>query len=257
LLSLTISREVNQTIISPQFFKALPPYQDYFQKYLNYYDRIGLWADIFGENRVQPRVFDKKYLYGEDVVADFFNILGATKTIHAERINESNGFVKTKVNLLFNHIDIAQNWRLRLRPRLDNSGRLTPARQEAIDFYSYFKESNRRLNHQFNLTPEEFLFDDDFSIYPATPGDLWTEDSANDAILSLLEGIKMAPSIGPDDADLLHNCISALKEIDSQSAIELQALFDRCYSDHYKPRQKLWDRAEQLRGRLISLLSND
>jgi len=238
--------------------KALPSYQDYFQKYLNFHERIALWTDAFGKDQVQPRVFDKKYLFGEDVVSDFFNMLGATETIRTDWVNESNGFVRTKVNHLFNRIDMERHRREKLNRRLDNSGRLAPLRQEATDFYSHFRESNCKLNQQFNLTPEEFLFDDDFSSYPNAPGDEWTEDSANDAILSLLVGIKSIPAIWQGNANILLQCISVLKEIDIQSASELQQLYDKYYPDHARPglSRSFRDRSARMSRKIMSLLTN-
>jgi hypothetical protein len=234
--------------------KALPSYQEHFQNYLNFHQRIGMWADIFGDKQISLHVFDKKTLFAQDVVSDFFRLLGSAGTIRFDRVNESNGFIKSKVGHLLNLIDMEEDKRAILFRRLNNAGKLVPARQEAIDFYAHFKNSNYLLNQRFKLTSEKFLFDDDFDHYPEAPGDQWTEDSANDAILGLLQGVKSMPIVAQGGEDLLCQCVSELRKIDIKSASELQLLLGKYYPGHGKHdwKQKIKGLIGRLRRRLVA-----
>jgi hypothetical protein len=56
--------------------KALePPKKNQHPRY-NYERMLSLWADVFGEENVIVRIYDRNILVGHDVVKDFFSIMG-------------------------------------------------------------------------------------------------------------------------------------------------------------------------------------
>lgn len=55
--------------------KALePPKKDQHPRY-NYENLLSLWAEVFGEENILVRIYDRKTLIGHDVVKDFFSIM--------------------------------------------------------------------------------------------------------------------------------------------------------------------------------------
>ena len=78
---------------------------------------------------------------------------------------------------------------------LDNSGKLLPSKDQAKEFYSNYINSNKKLNMKFSINKNiDSIFSEDFSMYPDTKKDIWTEDSANQAILNILKAFnKLTP----------------------------------------------------------------
>lgn len=206
---------------------ALPPFRDYYYDYLDYQRRIGTWADIFGESSITLRLFERGLLKNGDAVDDFFNTVGLGIRARPENTNESVGFEVTKINHLTNHKSVKNSIKKRVVRHLDNSGKSLPAREEAMAFYDHFRESNKQLNRRFALSEREYLFSDDFSMYPVTPADRWTEDSANQAILHLLEGIKEIPLASKIEIALLRDCADALASAEPRRSRRLTELADR------------------------------
>lgn len=76
-----------------------------------------------------------------------------------------------------------------INQNLDNNGKLMPSKEEAKNFYLRYKESNKKLNERFKINKLEYIFDEDFSMYSDTSMDVWTEESANQAIIHILQSI--------------------------------------------------------------------
>ncbi|GGO79543.1 hypothetical protein GCM10011348_14090 [Marinobacterium nitratireducens] len=145
------------------------------ERYLDFYDKVRLWADVFGEENVILRAFEKGQLKNEDVVDDFCGLVGIEKNnsfrdvgrvnesisrrkqiiLHASRqfVGERNKVKDFMVRYIVNH-------------SADDDEKLLPSRAAAIEFYEKFKEKNRLLNDEYNITNNKFLFDEDFSKYP-------------------------------------------------------------------------------------------
>ena len=171
---------------SPQ---AIPKLKEHHFNYLDYNKRLGLWADIFGESNLIIKIFELDLLYKQDAVADFFDILGIENFDVGVRKNISLGFAQTKVAHLMSDLKIDKNIKKNIINNLSNKNKLLPSKNEALDYYNYFKESNQSLNKRFKISEKEFIFDENFSMYPNEKTDLWTEETANDAIISILKTI--------------------------------------------------------------------
>ncbi|MBN2824280.1 MAG: hypothetical protein JXQ76_03065, partial [Campylobacterales bacterium] len=146
---------------------ALPMHQGSFEPYLNYYEKIKMWSSVLGKESIIVRVFDKKVLYQGDAVADFFHLFGI-EDIEPVKSNVSSGFEKTKVGLLMNHINMPDGIvRNTIRAYLSNEGKLMPSKEEAMQFYAHYRQSNEALNQEFLISDNHAgIFDEDFSAYP-------------------------------------------------------------------------------------------
>ena len=194
--------------------RALPDHNKYLHKYLNYNQRLGMWADAFGDENTIIRVFESNRLKNGDAVDDFFDVTGLTKETVSVRKNESSGFEKTKVGHLISQREFPRPvWRT-LTQELDNSGKMLPSRKMASSFYKEFKESNKSLNKRFSLNNEETVFTDNFEMYPVEASDLWTEDSANKAIQNLLKGVEGLSTFKQRDMEVLRQLAHKLGETD-------------------------------------------
>jgi hypothetical protein len=207
--------------------KALPPFRDHYYDYLDYNRRIGIWANAFGESSMLIRLFETSELKNGDAVDDFFAAVDLEILDRPRNENESHGFEVTKVNHLMNHRRVKQFIQKQLIRHLDNSGKCLPSRKQAEIFYNYFRQSNKLLNQRFAISAREYLFSEDFDMYPEAPADLWTEDSANQAILHLLEGIKEVPLVSVDEIALLEDCVRALASEDPKTSFQLAELVGR------------------------------
>ncbi|MDD3774922.1 MAG: hypothetical protein PHV08_03060 [Sulfurovaceae bacterium] len=178
---------------------AIPQYTEHHHYYMDYYERISLWADVFGDNNMIVKNFDKNKLKEHDVVADFFSIFD----LHVPKketytLNESNGFEKTKVGHLLNRYIQNKQLRLHLFNHLSNEGKMLSSRPQAQEYYKIFQESNKKLEERF-----EIQFNENFDKYPATEQDIWDEDTANSAISNLLM------AINDYDKNIKKNCFKS------------------------------------------------
>lgn len=155
--------------------------------YLDYNTRIRRLVESFGREKVNVRVFEKGSLVNDDVVDDFCDCLG----INVEskfRVNESVGFERQKIGQLVNLSKIANNspYEQYLRNATDNKGKMLPAKEHATSFYSQFKHSNSQLSRFLGLSEGQNLFNDDFTMYPEKQNSDWSENTANEAIVRIL-----------------------------------------------------------------------
>ncbi len=200
---------------------ALPCYKDYFQNYLNYHNRLGLWADCFGDSNLIIRIFEHNHLKNGDVVEDFFQVTGLKISTSSTRANQSKGFEKTKVgHLICQHNFSQSEWKI-LSRYLDNSGKLLPSRDEAISFYTNFRSSNELLNKRFLLSEKYSLFNEDFGQYPSEAGDQWNDVTANAAINNLLKGVRDLPLFEKHDLEVMRHCARILQKIDTDNSRKL------------------------------------
>lgn len=168
---------------------AMPIYNKNLDYYFNYNERISRWGNVFGNENIIIRVFDRKTLYQGDIVKDFCHLLKIKNIPSSVNENISNGFEMTKVSHLMSKVKMREDLRIRIEKNLDNSGKLMPSREEAKKFYLKYKESNKQLNERFKINDSEYIFNDDFSMYSDLPMDRWTEESANQAIKHILQSV--------------------------------------------------------------------
>ena len=181
---------------------SLPDYQEYFYLYYDYNRKIDMWATIFGSENIIIRNYEE--IDQNDAVHDFFKIFNINISSNIN-LNTSRGFEPVKIGHLIKKASIPENSHLyyNIFKKLDNSGKLLPSKDEAKFFYEKFKYSNYLLNEKFHINDKEFLFDDDFSMYPKKSTDTWDEESANKTICNLL--LNMNESYGQIDLNHLIN----------------------------------------------------
>ncbi|MEM1154288.1 MAG: hypothetical protein AAGI44_09110, partial [Pseudomonadota bacterium] len=135
--------------------------------------------------------------------------------------NTSDGFFITKVGHLLWQKNISSNNRQLMLNGLPQTGKMLPSADDARAFYSHFRDSNKLLNERFQLSEKPYLFDDDFSTYPESRTDLWTEDSANEAILTILDTINNVPMLTEADETLLMESARKIEEKNPALAAQL------------------------------------
>lgn len=167
-------------------FDAIPKKHLPYDELLDYNNKICMWADIFGDENLIIKIFEKERLKNEDIVTDFFDLFGLKLNYPQVNRNESLGFEATKIGQHLNKAKFKGNLAQKIRSNLSCSGKSLPARAEAQSFYSGYISSNTQLNERFNISSNTDIFDNDFSMYPLSPRDKWEEESANQAISKIL-----------------------------------------------------------------------
>jgi hypothetical protein len=179
---------------------AMPKHQPHFRHYLDYNQRLGTWADIFGADEVTIRVFEPDLLYRGDVVSDFFHVLGLACPEKLPRDNVSRGFEETKLGHLMNVVGLSRSVRAIFKGHLDKSQKFLPARADARALYERYRQSNIELNNRFGICDRPSIFSEDFDDYPEGGNELWTEEAANRAIVNILRSA--APLTPPSEKEI-------------------------------------------------------
>lgn len=215
--------KIDTSFFEKSISTALPLYQEYLNQYLDYNRKVSLWADVFHKENIIIRNYEK--LYKNDVIADFFQIfnIGDIESCH---YNRSQGLKATKIGYLMNEFEIHpfSHIRKNLTQSIDNDRlKMLPSANEAKNFYDNFQKSNIELNQAYNISKEnEAIFNNDFSMYPERPRQLWDEKSANEAICSIIK--KANDTYGSIDFKLLFDSAVALEKIDIYTSIELMKI---------------------------------
>lgn len=182
--------------------EAIPAFENRHALYLDYHQRLGMWARAFGDQNMIVRIFDRNKLPAGDVVRDFFDILGIKNYEKVTDKNISLGFRETKIGHLINSSDLKHKQAIRgiIQSGERDTRKMLPARRVAQDYYQHYKSGNALLNKRFKISDSEFLFDDNFSDYPDNLQDLWTEENTNETIKQILKIIDNSyASLNPDD----------------------------------------------------------
>lgn len=158
---------------------ALPDVCDKLNLYLNYYDRFSKWGKAFGTRNVAIKLFDRKSLINEDVVDDFFEgVLDVPPPDRKKKVNVSVGWYEQKIaySLMSNGVDPNSELGKKVISLCPKGGKLLPPREEAVQFYRVFREGNYELNKVFDVSADEFIFDDDFTMYPELGDEVWSDE---------------------------------------------------------------------------------
>jgi len=190
---------------------ALPAYDKSLDQYLDFDRRLGIWADQVGDHNMVIRIYHQDSLRDSDAVSDFFGLLGLQPQHPCSRANVSNGLVKTKVGHLMNQLQYPVSLSNHIAKYLDNTGKMTPSRADAIEFYERYRLSNSRLNERFKINKLPYLFDDDFNEYPKEAEDVWTVRTLNLAIENIAEAISGLVLLAPGEGELLISAAHKLK----------------------------------------------
>lgn len=180
-----------RTAVDRQFFsegesqKSLPYLSKHLIKYLDYNSRIGAWGRVFGDSKITIVPY-------EDVASDgglidsFLKFLGVDCfEVKMSRSNVSWGWYETKLaRMLVDRNISVGDLDLQLIDAKVNY-KFLPSRQEAAEFYEFFKGSNFELNNRFNINERDTVFDESFDEYEFQT-DEWDETSASLVINHLL-----------------------------------------------------------------------
>lgn len=184
---------------------ALPEQCELQRKYLDYETRIGHWADLFGDDAMIVRVYDRTLLKGGDVLADFLDIVGLSDIYQADapERNVSMGIIQTKVGHIISDIVSDQHVRQTVLKHLPESPRMLPRRADAEVFVAPFVEGNQRLNARLKINDVRALFSDDFTMYPLEGHEQWGEATADAAIRACAKLIELLSArsveLSPED----------------------------------------------------------
>lgn len=203
---------------------ALPAPSAIHDLYLDYDRRLGLWADVFGDDAMIIRPYDRKTLKDGDIFADFLSVVGLSEA-GLQPVGDHNtslGAAQTKTGHLMNSLNVAGKTADAILDRIPPEGRLLPSAAEAMAFQSRYDAGNRRLNQRFGITAEPGLFDTDYSDYPTQATNDWTEDDATSALLAVLTQLtEVNPALIALTADDLRSAAQALLPSAPDSALRL------------------------------------
>lgn len=212
---------------------ALPAQGKHLQHYLNYYGRLSMWADVFGDNNMIIKLYEKEHLKEADITCDFLHLLGLKNHLSSDKANISNGFETTKVGHLMNQAELPLPHRKKIFATLNNSGKLLPSKQQAQSFYQLFKDSNAKLNQRFQINNNQYLFNDDFNNYPEHTSDQWSEQSASQAIINILNGVKNIPMIDNNEVSTILEAAALLQRTNPEKSLELFNIALKLKSDAF------------------------
>ena len=203
---------------------ALPDHTKGQDLYLDYDRRLALWAEVFGADKLDIRVYDRALLKDGDIFADFLALIGLNiRGLHpvGDR-NISLGAAQTKAGHLMNALAVQPSMMEAILNRIGNEGRLVPSQGQARAFLDHYRDSNRRLNARFAISALPDLFNDDFDDYPAAPQSDWTEPGATEALQAVLAQLtEVSPAPSALNADDLRHAAVALQAKFPDAALRL------------------------------------
>jgi hypothetical protein len=149
--------------------------------YYNYYNLLEKWSNVFGQENIILRVFEKEKLVNGDTVDDFILNSQILKKyiplVRPKNENESISSIAQNITIIFNkhfpkYINNKNNYFAnqirnaiikKINKNFPGVGKM-PTKKEAVNFYKIFAKSNNQLARKwFN---REELFSEDFSRYP-------------------------------------------------------------------------------------------
>ena len=132
-------------------------------RFFNYELSLDMWAHIFGEGAVHPRIYERRLLHGGDVIADFLSVLAIAERdlVH---VPEQNPSLRPDALEFLRRTNAALNGR-----RGDGwdgvGGIVADALSKAFPGRGP-KPARSDARAFLELAARESLFDDDFSEYP-------------------------------------------------------------------------------------------
>lgn len=152
--------------------------------YYNYDLSLSIWARVFGEENILPRIFDRALLLGGSIVQDFCSEWGLGPTDSYQGVPDFNGSINGAA------IEFLRQFNLTVGKEVDIKhpflrgmlcGQLEalfagpgprPARDTARAFYEMFRASNAELRRRY-FPERSTLFNENFETYPEV-ADPWT-----------------------------------------------------------------------------------
>lgn len=141
---------------------------------------IETWSEVFGENSVEVRIYERDRLPQGDVVHDFMSTLGV-EDLSAFKLEEERNYtwgqrqvaLATLLNRNFYSLStdfsVAQTLRkddiFEFVQTFDNHPKFMPSRSEAEAFFATFREENEWIRARY-FSDQLTLFDENFDQYP-------------------------------------------------------------------------------------------
>lgn len=154
-------------------------------RYLDYEAVLARWEPVFGAGSLVPRVYDRGWFRGGDLLEDFVDAAALPVRVAAcTRPERRNPSLSAQAQWLLRQFNLAADtlpWdRLPDRATTTNAVAdhlasecpgppMLPSRADALAFYARHRDSNARLARRW--FGREALFDDDFSAYDEQPAD--------------------------------------------------------------------------------------
>ncbi|MCR9129325.1 MAG: hypothetical protein NXI12_07370 [Alphaproteobacteria bacterium] len=147
------------------------------------YDRmLDMWAGVFGEAAIQPRIFERDHMPNGDVVEDFLQVCGLDNPQDFEFAGNLNESLNVTAAVFLSRLNAQMadsantDWR-KGRMRVVNyllrtfPGKgLRPARADAEEFAARYVQSNERVRAKW-FPDQETLFTQAFDSYPERADD--------------------------------------------------------------------------------------
>lgn len=148
--------------------------------YYNYRLLLENWSEVFGEEALRVRIFERSRLDGNDVVSDFQRLTEMDSLgldlVRPESVNEALSFTALRLLQEFNKLDQSDSRLLgyakqdvrsylldAVQEIQDSHGRFLPAKLSATAFYENFKSDNQWIADRW-LNGSGF--DENFDTYP-------------------------------------------------------------------------------------------
>ncbi|GAA6162124.1 hypothetical protein NBRC116589_42980 [Ruegeria sp. HU-ET01832] len=169
----------------------LPMRSNVLDFYLDYNQRIGMWADVFGEENIIVRPFERDQLEGSDIWLDFLKTLSIEPEgmIDHPLLNASMGKSRTFLGHIMNEMGLPSSTKQILLDLTEEDKKYLPCRRDAEAFYSPYKESNQKLNERLRVNGTYGIFSERFEEYPESEVNLWTEKSVEQLTRTLVQFI--------------------------------------------------------------------
>lgn len=183
------------------FPQALPTELPY---YFDYGNMLSNQAEVFGEDAITLRLYERDRLLNGDVVEDFFNLIGAEPpTGHPIRANLSLSAQQVQFLKLFNErfplivddkINPNRGPIMKAVTKVRGGSSYRPARQRAQAFCQLFEASNAEVRDRWlPALDRPMLFDDRFDEYPEIEPDLTLDEAAMMDFVEAIWSIKQPP----------------------------------------------------------------
>ncbi len=183
-------------------------------QYANYYERLNNWAQVFGNENLIVRIFEKEQMYKNNLYADFLKILGIefdNTFIIPQRLNESISlekalFLQRLSKYLVPYNDESNNKRF-FHQEIRNSIIKEDFLKDGVvkDFFTYeerkeimdyFEEENKRIVHDFIGIENETLFKEPISSeYSHTKCKQMNDDEFIRALIEYIERLYKSSKI--------------------------------------------------------------
>lgn len=162
--------DINNSFVSP--YNELTVNEDFY-----YYKKISAFLKYVDKENFFIRIFDRKFLKNQDVVDDFYHLIGIDKGYFKGNINTSFNedertilkfLIKRSYDMKFNIPEHTRQFIItfsKTKNIIGNSQKIQ-TRKDAKSFYSLFRKDNKKLNELIKVNDKPYIFDESFNKYP-------------------------------------------------------------------------------------------